>query len=354
MYYPKKIFIQIEDRYISSQINKIFLDVDLFNVLTNVSWYESLHERKYIVGFLRNKKGEIVYSYGYIDGLRLRIDHQDSSSISESEDICDFWLSEFKKRCYKIVCGDKTFDYIDFCRMFDESQYGKIIIRMVSKAKAEATRQNWALNSSKRLIEELDKAVELLDLIKENLQLSINEKNLNMLYKNMNDDINISEIVNIKYAIWQHRDLFPLFSGDLIGLDRYAFVSKFTPLRHYVSNYLVHAWFRDDLIDFALVDALIFQEIVSFISDISHKKPRSRYFFTKNKPDLHSIIKRAMRDAYYSLRGYSISVVNVKSALQKAGDNGILWPNEVYAILDDSISRTQVWSGLSDDLFNRW
>jgi hypothetical protein len=49
----------------------------------------------------------------------------------------------------------------------------------------------------------------------------------------------------------------------------------------------------------------------------------------------------AMRDAYHLLSGSVVSVPELRRAVEKARDEGVVWPPELYAVLDDVEARTQ-------------
>jgi hypothetical protein len=49
----------------------------------------------------------------------------------------------------------------------------------------------------------------------------------------------------------------------------------------------------------------------------------------------------AMRDAYHLLSGSVVSVPELRRSVEKARDKGVVWPPELYAVLDDVEGRTQ-------------
>jgi hypothetical protein len=49
----------------------------------------------------------------------------------------------------------------------------------------------------------------------------------------------------------------------------------------------------------------------------------------------------AMRDAYHLLSGSVVSVPELRHAVEVARDKGVVWPPELYAVLDDVQARTQ-------------
>jgi len=49
----------------------------------------------------------------------------------------------------------------------------------------------------------------------------------------------------------------------------------------------------------------------------------------------------AMRDTYHLLSGSVVSVPEVRRAVDRAREKGVVWPPELYAVLDDVATRTQ-------------
>lgn len=53
-------------------------------------------------------------------------------------------------------------------------------------------------------------------------------------------------------------------------------------------------------------------------------------------------LHRRMRDAYQVLTGSVVSVAELRRRVEFARDKGVVWPAELYALLDDVESRTKV------------
>jgi hypothetical protein len=51
---------------------------------------------------------------------------------------------------------------------------------------------------------------------------------------------------------------------------------------------------------------------------------------------------RAMKDTYQALTGSVVSVADLRRRVERSRDKGVVWPPELYAILDDVESRTKV------------
>ena len=49
----------------------------------------------------------------------------------------------------------------------------------------------------------------------------------------------------------------------------------------------------------------------------------------------------AMRDTYHLLSGSVVSVPELRRAVERARDKGVVWPPELYAVMDDIESRTR-------------
>lgn len=63
------------------------------------------------------------------------------------------------------------------------------------------------------------------------------------------------------------------------------------------------------------------------------------YYFWPRKGPLK--LFQAMRDAYHLLSGSVVSVPELRHAVEQARDKGVVWPPELYAVLDDVEARTR-------------
>jgi len=54
------------------------------------------------------------------------------------------------------------------------------------------------------------------------------------------------------------------------------------------------------------------------------------------------VLHRAMRDTYQLLTGSVVSVPELRRRVEHARDKGVVWPAELYAVLDDVEARTKV------------
>lgn len=145
-----------------------------------------------------------------------------------------------------------------------------------------------------------------------------------------------SDESGLELAIWSHRRIAPVVPGAPAPhpLDKEA-------VELWAARYLAHPWFRSAHLEWCVVDALTYWEVICFLADAAQRKASLgvlRLLDRRTRAQWDEA-GRAMEAAYRDLQGPVLSAIRVRERLRAAEAAGVRWTNAVWPLLNVAAAR---------------